>query len=195
MLLLADLTAHRGHSRGELPAGPFAGGAKRPHIVGDTLRRVFTFQLGESGENVHDGASHWRGGIERLFDRYERDIVLLKDIVHGGKFLHVTADSIQLVDHDHIQRIAAHVFHQFPKAGAVHVLAGETFVLVVDSEINFLILKDDTGIVLAKLDLHVDGVAVVTVYRFARVDSDCEHGIILQKFYDIETVINNLKVL
>lgn len=111
--------------------------------------------------------------------------MLLEDIVHGGKFLHVTADPVQLVDHDHIQRIAAHVFHQFPKAGAVHVLSGKTFVLVVNFEINVLVLKDDTGIVLAELYLHVDGVAVIAVYRFSRVDSDCEHDIILLFLYII----------
>lgn len=105
--------------------------------------------------------------------------MLLEDIVHGGKFLHVTADPVQLVDHDHIQRIAAHVFHQFPKAGAVHVLSGKTFVLVVNSEIDVLVLENDACIVLAELHLDVDGVAVIAVYGFSRVDSDGKHDIIL----------------
>lgn len=179
MLLLTDLTAHRGHSSGKLPAGPFTGGAECPHIVGDTLGRVFPFKLCESGENVHDGASHRRGGIEGLLDGHKRDVMLLEDIVHCRKFLHVTADPIQLVDHYNVQNIGAHVRHQILKAGAVHVLAGKSFVLIVDSEINVLVLEDDTGIVLAELYLHVDGVAVIAVYRFSRIDSDCEHDIIL----------------
>lgn len=64
MLLLADLTAYRGHSCGELPACPFPGSTKRPHIVGDTLGRVFPLKLCESGKNVHDSAAHRRGGIK-----------------------------------------------------------------------------------------------------------------------------------
>ncbi len=111
MLLLADLAAHRGHPGGELPARPFTSGAKRTHIVCDALRRVLTLQLCESGKNIHDSTPHGRGGVEGLFNRHERDVMLLKDIVHGGKFLHVTADSIQFVDHDDIQHIVPHIRH------------------------------------------------------------------------------------
>jgi hypothetical protein len=35
--------------------------------------------------------------------------MLLKDIIHGGKFLHVAADSIQLVDHDDIKQVISYI--------------------------------------------------------------------------------------
>ena len=105
--------------------------------------------------------------------------MLLEDVVHGRELLHVTADPVQFIDHDNIEEPVFHICHQFAEAWPVHILSGEALVLIVDPEVEILILKDDTGVILAQLYLYTDRVAVVTVYRFARVDSDSEHKHIL----------------
>jgi len=103
--------------------------------------------------------------------------VLLEDIIHGGKFLYVTADTVKLVDHNHVQGAILYIFHEFPEAGAVHILAGKSLVFVIDLKFDVFILEKYPGVVFAELYLYADGITVVAVYGFARVDADCEHGL------------------
>lgn len=105
--------------------------------------------------------------------------MLLEDIVHCGELLHITADPVKLVDHDHIQHIFFDIAHQLLKAGAVHILPGEAFVLVIDLEGDIFILENDAGVVLAELYLDADGIAVIAVYGFSGVDPYSEHTLIL----------------
>ena len=123
MLFSAFLTAYRDHAGGEPASGPFPGSAQGMHIVGDTLRGIFPFQLCKGCKNVHNRASHGRGCVEALFDRQEGDIVFLEYFIHGGKFLHIPADTIQLVYNNHIQRAVADILHKFLKTGAVGIFA------------------------------------------------------------------------
>ena len=184
MLLVARLAAFRHHSAGQLPAGPLAGSPEGLHVVRDTLRGVLTFQLGESGENVHHGASHGRGCVKGFLDGDKRDIMLLKDFIHGGKFLHVPADPVQFVHHDDIKAAGFHILHQLLEAWTVGVFSGKAFVLVVNPEFDLLVLVNNVRIVLAEPDLNLHGIAVVPVYRFPWINTDRDHGTLPVYFTD-----------
>lgn len=156
MLFVAALLADGLHAAWASAAGPLSGSAQGVHIVGHTFGSVLTFQLRKRSENVHDSPAHGRGGVEGFLYGDKGYIVLLENFIHGGEFLHVTADPVQLVDHNHIQHIFFDVAHQLLKAGAVHILSGEAFILVVDFEGDILVLENNAGVVPAELDLHVD---------------------------------------
>lgn len=177
VLFITALLSDGLHAAGTPAAGPLPGSAQGVHIVGDTLRCVFPLQLRKRSEDVHDGPAHGRGGVEGFLHGDKRDIVLLEDFIHGGKLLHVAADPVELVDHDHIQHIVFDVPHQLLEAGAVRIFTGKAFVLVVNLEGDILVLENDAGVVPAELDLHVDRIAVVTVYGLSRVDSYSEHAL------------------
>ena len=113
--------------------------------------------------------------------------MLLEYLIHGGEFLYIPADPIQPVDHDRIQPAGLYVCHHFPEAGPVGVLSGKAFVFIVDNEFCFLILVNNTGVILAELDLYLDRIAVITIDGFAGVNSDGEHNIILQyRVYELD---------
>ena len=175
VLFVAAFLSDGFHAAGRSAAGPLPGSAQGVHVVSHTLGSVFPFQLRKCGKDVHYRPAHGRGGVKRFLYGDERYIVLLEYLVHGGELLHVAADPVQLVDHHHIQHIFFDIAHQFLEAGAVCILSGEAFVLIVDPEGDILVLEDDTGVVPAELDLHVDRIAVVSVYGFARVDPYGEH--------------------
>ncbi len=175
MLLVPDPAADGGHAGGEVAARPPAGCAQCLHVVGHALRRVLPLQLGECRQYVHHGPAHGGAGVEGLLHGDEGDVVPLEDLVHGGEFLHVPADAVQLIDHHGIQHAVLDVLHHFPEAWPVGVLAGEALVPVIDPELRLPVLEDDAGIVLAQLHLDGHGVAVVTVYGFPWVDAYCVH--------------------
>lgn len=179
VLFIAALLPDGLHAAGASAAGPLPGSAQGVHIVCHALGGVFPLQLGECREDIHDGPAHGRGGVERFLYRDKGNIVLLEDLVHGGEFLHVAADPVELVDHHHIQYIFFDIVHQLLKAGAVHILPGEAFVLIIDFEGDISVLENNAGVVLAELYLDADRITVIAVYGFSGIDPYSEHTLIL----------------
>lgn len=175
--LIAYFLADGGHTRRQGAARPLPGFPQACHIVRNTLCGVLALQLCKCREDVHNGPSHRRRSVKGFFYRQERDIVLLQRLIDLGEVLDSSADTVQLVDDDDIEFVRLDIRHQFGKGRAVRILPGEPLVLVVDSEIQFLILEHQPGVVLARRDLHLHRVTVVPVDRFSWIDSDSKHSI------------------
>ena len=111
--------------------------------------------------------------------------MLLQCLVDFREVLDASADTIQLVDDDNIQFSGRDICHQLRKGRAVGVLPGESLVFVVDSEIQFLILEHQLGVVLTRRDLHLHRIAVVPVDGFSRIDSDSKHSITPSFLYSV----------
>ena len=87
--------------------------------------------------------------------------MLLEHIIHGRKFPHIAANPIQFINHYGIQNVSADIGHQFPEAGAVHIFSGESFIFIVDSEIQIFSLENNAGVFFAEPDLYRNRVRVI----------------------------------
>ena len=142
--------------------------------VGHPLLDGLPLQLGEDDADVEHGPAHGGGGVELLRGGDELHPVLAQSLHHAGEVQDGAADAVQLVDDDLAELSRPHILHHLLEGGAVGVLAAV-------SPVDVGLVGFPPRLVLAELDLAIDGDAVSPVHRLPRVN--CVHGIQLSFFW------------
>ena len=105
-------------------------------LVPDPLPGNFAFKLCKREQHIEHESSHGGCGVELLRHGDKGHTLALKHLDHLGKVGQAARQSVNLVDHNHVNLACLNVGHQALESGALHVSAGEGRVVIVVGDRN-----------------------------------------------------------
>ncbi len=152
-LSLVDPIAER-----RVAAHPHAAGPGCRELVPDPLADHLALELGEGEQHVEGQPAHRGGGVERLGDADEGDVVPIEHLDQPGEVHERAGEPVDLVDDDDVDAAQFDVGHETLQGRALQRAAGEAAVVVTvgNQQPALGLLAGDVG--LAGLALGVEGV-------------------------------------
>ncbi len=118
-------------SVGRNPAHPHAFAPRGGDLVADALGRHLALELGEGKQDVQRQPAHGRGGVERLRHRDEGHAVPVEHLDQFGEVGQRPRQSVDLVDHHHVDQTVLDVLQQPLQSGAFQRAAGDAAVVIL----------------------------------------------------------------
>ena len=124
--LVHDVVAQRDHTA-HPHAFPFGGG----YLVPDPFTGDFPFELGKGEQDIQGESAHGAGGIKLLRNRDEGRLVLVKQFNQMDKVGQGAGQSVDFIDHDHINLAGFDVIEELEQGRARSIAAGEAAIVIM----------------------------------------------------------------